>query len=97
MLRKYRYTLIKGLEEDEVKDLYFACENHTSMLRSGNKTIDTCFDADRLDLTRIGIIPIPERMATQAGADFAKHMDIFDTEIREYEKEKESVPGAAIG
>ena len=39
----------------------------------GNATIDVCFDADRLDLGRVGILPEPEKMATKQGAYFAKH------------------------
>ena len=43
------------------------------LVYSGNATIDVCFDADRLDLGRVGIFPEPEKMATKQGAYFAKH------------------------
>ncbi|MBR1788152.1 MAG: hypothetical protein IJ762_03025 [Bacteroidaceae bacterium] len=39
--------------------------------RTGNITVDICFDADRLDLTRVGITPNPRRMATSLGARLA--------------------------
>lgn len=34
-------------------------------------TIDACFDADRLDLGRVGITPDPEKMATERGKELA--------------------------
>jgi len=54
-----------------------ACELHTTTLRTGNSTIDTCFDADRLDLERVGIIPYPNKMATVKGVYYAKNLGEF--------------------
>lgn len=51
--------------------LYRACKEHTTSRFTGNVTIDTCFDADRLDLARVGIIPDPKKLATVAGAKIA--------------------------
>lgn len=53
-----------------------ACRLHTSALRTGNPTIDACFDADRLDLGRVGVTPDPDRMATEKGKELAKHLPI---------------------
>ena len=39
-----------------------------------NPTIDACFDADRLDLGRVGITPDPNRMATEKGKEMAKNL-----------------------
>ena len=47
--------------------LYKACSKHADGLRSADPTIGTCWDADRLDLGRIGIIPSTEFMSTAAG------------------------------
>ena len=44
------------------------CELHTIKHRTGDITIDACFDADRMDLFRVGIKPLPDRMATLHGA-----------------------------
>ena len=41
---------------------------------SGDITIDTCFDADRLDLVRCGIQPDPRGMATERGKELARQM-----------------------
>jgi uncharacterized protein len=48
-----------------------ACRFHTTERRTGNPTIDVCFDADRLDLGRVGIVPNPKLMATEQGAYYA--------------------------
>ena len=62
-----RRTLLKGLRDDQFLLLQQACRQHATVLRTGDPTIDTCFDADRLDLGRVGIIPLPEKMATEKG------------------------------
>ena len=54
-----------------------ACELHTVCHSTGNPTIDTCFDADRLDLMRVGITPDPEKMATERGKFYAANMEQF--------------------
>ena len=46
--------------------LYDACANHTDGLMDGDITIRTCWDADRLDLGRVGISPEPKRLCTKA-------------------------------
>lgn len=61
-------TLLSDLSEEEFEMLYRACKIHTSQTEAtGNPTIDCCIDADRLDLSRVGITPDPERMLTEAG------------------------------
>jgi uncharacterized protein len=51
--------------------LYHACELHTDGHTEGDVTVQTCWDADRLDLGRVGIRPRPERLCTPA----ARHPD----------------------
>lgn len=41
-----------------------ACEGHTDGLRHADPTIGTCWDADRLDLPRVGIWPEPLYLST---------------------------------
>ena len=77
MLCEIRHSLLKDITEDEFYMLSKACELHTTTLKTGNITIDTCFDADRLDLERVDIIPDPNRMATTKGKYWAKHLDKF--------------------
>lgn len=47
--------------------LYEACRLHTSGLTEGDVTVRACWDADRLDLGRVGITPDPDRLCTDAG------------------------------
>lgn len=65
--RKIRGDLI-DLSEPMFRNLCRACEDHTFELTHPDITIQTCWDADRLDLGRIGVTPHPSRLCT----DFAK-------------------------
>jgi hypothetical protein len=47
---------------------------HENPRQTGNATIDICLDADRLDLTRLGIYPDPETMVTEKGALLAAEL-----------------------
>jgi uncharacterized protein len=47
--------------------LYEACRLHTDGLTTGDATLLACWDADRLDLGRVGIEPAAERLGTDAG------------------------------
>ena len=84
-LHALRGTLLAWLTDEEFALLGKACELHTVCHRMGNPTIDACFDADRLDLMRVGIIPDPEKMATERGKFYAANMEQFyaDTGMKE--------------
>ena len=64
---KHRFDIT----QEQFDKLYHACKFHTTEHRSGDKTIDTCYDADRLDLGRVGIALDPKKMATSFGATIA--------------------------
>jgi uncharacterized protein len=49
-----------------------ACTWHTDRDLSDNPTIGTCWDADRLDLGRVGMIPNPLLMSTAFGREIAR-------------------------
>lgn len=66
-----RDSLLRDVSDDDIHLLKEACRLHTVVDRTGNPTIDACFDADRLDLGRVGIIPDPARMATKKGKEIA--------------------------
>lgn len=80
VINNIRCTILKNFSDEEIELLKTACLLHTNVLRTGNLTIDTCFDADRLDLGRVGIKPNPHKMATLKGADFAN--DFINFRIR---------------
>ena len=62
-----RHDLLGALSDTQIEKLKRACKQHTTTTKTGDVTIDICFDADRLDLYRVGIKPDPDRMATEAG------------------------------
>ena len=47
--------------------LYYACIRHTDGLTEGDVSVQACWDADRLDLGRVGIRTAPHRLCTEAG------------------------------
>ena len=59
------------LSDDDFEILQYACIWHTEGVRHDNATIATCWDADRLDLGRVGIVPDPQRMCTEFGREIA--------------------------
>jgi len=63
----------------QITDLQFelletACIWHTERTHHQDPTIGTCWDADRLDLRRVGIIPNPKYMNTDLGRELAKNI-----------------------
>lgn len=54
------------LPDEEFNLLFIACSLHTKVKTHTDKTIQTCFDADRLDLGRIGKNPDPKFLCTPA-------------------------------
>lgn len=54
------------LPDDEFDLLHQACAGHTHERTHPDITIQTCWDADRLDLGRVGITPDPSRLCTAA-------------------------------
>jgi uncharacterized protein len=54
------------LADREFDLLYAACAGHTDGQTDADVTIQTCWDADRLDLGRVGIAPHPKKLCTKA-------------------------------
>ena len=54
------------LNDTEALLLYEACSRHTDGLTVGPITVQTCWDADRLDLGRVGMSPRAGRLCTVA-------------------------------
>jgi uncharacterized protein len=57
------------LDSEGLALLVGACTDHTRGETIADVTIATCWDADRLDLARVGTTPRPERLCTDAARD----------------------------
>ena len=55
------------LDEKRLEILCFALENHDKGRVSDDATIGTCWDADRLDLGRVAVVPRAQLLSTGAG------------------------------
>ena len=54
------------LSDDELDLLCTACSDHTDGSADAGITVQTCWDADRLDLGRVGILPEANSLCTDA-------------------------------
>jgi uncharacterized protein len=54
------------LGDEEMELLAFACEEHTNGKLGENQTVGVCWDADRLNLWRVGFEPDPRFLSTEA-------------------------------
>jgi len=59
----------------ELELLVEACRYHTDGLIDGDITVQSCWDADRLDLGRVGIAPQPDRLCTDAARALLRWAD----------------------
>ena len=64
------------LSDDQYKQLHTAVSGHTHGRRSPDITIATCWDADRLDLGRVGISPRSELLLTPEAKRIADEKDL---------------------
>jgi len=60
------------ISEEQFQLLIYACCWHSEQEHHDNPTIATCWDADRLDLGRLGIIPDPRFLSTEISREIAK-------------------------
>jgi uncharacterized protein len=54
------------LTRDDLALLTYACTHHSDGLTQADITVQTCWDADRLDLGRVYIKPDPRKLCTLA-------------------------------
>jgi len=54
------------IDELRFQKLHYALAMHNEALVTEDPTIGACWDADRLDLPRVGIVPDPELLSTDA-------------------------------
>jgi uncharacterized protein len=63
------FGLHLGIAREQADLLSYACRHHSDGLTDADITVQTCWDADRLDLGRVGIRPNPSRLCTAAARD----------------------------
>lgn len=63
------------VEGDELELLTEACRGHSDGHTMADVTVMTCWDADRLDLGRVGKRPHPDRLCNEA----ARHPEFIST------------------
>lgn len=59
------------IDDEAYQKLYYACAWHEKGRVTGEPTIGACWDADRLDLPRVGARPLPKYMSTAYGKELA--------------------------
>ena len=70
--KECREAKLFEIDDARFEKLYHACMFHTHESSNDDPTISTCYDADRLDLGRVGFPLDPEKMATSLGSRIAK-------------------------
>lgn len=68
LARSLRGSLVH-LDDTRFELLYEACRLHTDGHRDGDPTLQACWDADRLDLGRVGITPKPNKLCTNTARE----------------------------
>ena len=65
-----------NISKSDFDTLYYACEWHTDKHTTDDITIAACWDADRLDIGRVGFILDPQFMNSKPAQEIAKRDDI---------------------
>jgi len=65
------------VSDKQIDQLYKACAGHTGGINAADITIATCWDADRLDLGRVGVDPDPAYLFTDEAKRIAETGDLL--------------------
>ena len=64
------------LSDRDFDCLYYAIEKHSDgLISDSDVTVEACWDADRLDLTRVGVTPNPKYLCTCEGRNLARELE----------------------
>jgi len=63
------------IDDEGFQKLYYACAWHEKGRVTAEPTIGACWDADRLDLPRVGARPLPKYMSTPYGKQLAAEQE----------------------
>lgn len=75
LVMEMKDTLFSWLDVDQKRKLWYACYHHNIGTVSEDITIGACFDADRLELVRCGVMPREDLMSTPMGKHIAHLMN----------------------
>jgi uncharacterized protein len=75
------------LSDHDFALLETACAYHTDCLTNGDITVQTCWDADGLDLGRVGIVPDPRYLCTPAAKESEFLSLAYERSCLQYEPE----------
>jgi uncharacterized protein len=75
------FATIRALDDAAFTSLHAACELHTSATNHDDASVAACFVADRLDLSRVGYRPDPNRMPKSAALSSLLTRDLIDAAI----------------
>ena len=70
-----KHRSIIDLDDDQFEKLFYACEIHTDGKTTACETVNTCMDADRLDIGRVGFIVDPFYLSSKEAKRIAKEKD----------------------
>jgi len=74
-------ALLRAIPANEFDALHTACELHTSATHHDDPSVAACFVADRLDLSRVGFRPDPNRMPKSAALSSLLTSELIDAAI----------------
>lgn len=77
--------ILYDLDDQAFEKFIYACTWHTDKDFSSDPTIGTCWDSDRLDLGRVGILPSAKFMSTDFGKEVA-HVGSFTPFLNDIRK-----------
>lgn len=72
------FLILRDLSQNDFDALYVACANHTDGKTTTDPLIGACWDADRLDLGRVGITPNARYLSTDAGRSIARGLTLVN-------------------
>lgn len=81
------------LNKEQIDDLCMACASHTFGAKAINETVATCWDADRLDIGRVGIQPHEDYLTNSEAKRIARERNFKPLYAFEY---KSILPQSSI-
>lgn len=66
-LQSFKYKI--NISKSELDKAMIACEGHTHIMHHDDIDVASCWDADRLDLYRVGVKPDPDRLNSNYSKD----------------------------